>query len=151
MKNSKKFSKLDEPYTLITGMGKSGIAAAMFLKSIGKNVVITDIDASKSEIGRGLEAEGIFTETGFHNPKTFENAEMIIASPGISMKQDCFKGAIAKGVPIRGEMDLACEYIKEPIIAITGTNGKTTVTTMISQMLTASGKRSLPEAISAPL
>ena len=60
---------------------------------------------------------------------------------GFHLNRTVFKGALAKGVPIRGEMDLACEYIKEPIIAITGTNGKTTVTTMISQMLSASGKK----------
>ena len=90
LKNFNKSSKFDASYTLIAGMGKSGIAAARFLKSKGRNVVITDIDDSKSETERELEAEGIFTETGFHDPETFENAEMIIASPGISLKQDCF-------------------------------------------------------------
>lgn len=131
----------DAPYILVAGMGKSGIAAARFLKSRGKKVIITDIDASKTETARALEDEGIIVQAGIHDPKTFENAEMIVASPGIPLDQACFERAASKAVPIRGEMDLACDYIEEPIVAITGTNGKTTVTTLISQMLSTSGKK----------
>ncbi|MBF0199729.1 MAG: UDP-N-acetylmuramoyl-L-alanine--D-glutamate ligase [Desulfamplus sp.] len=126
---------------VVAGLGRSGRAAAVYLKKQGFEVTATDIDPAKQEEARLLEAFGIHTETGFHNIETFENAGLIVVSPGIPITGDHFKRAMELGIPIRGELDLACELIKEPVIAITGTNGKTTVTTMISDMLKASGKK----------
>lgn len=130
-----------EKYILVAGLGKSGISAATFFKQRGNRVIITDNDPKKKDAARALEALGIETEIGFHSIETFENAEMIVVSPGIPLNGEHFQKAIKNGVPIRGEMDIASEYIKEPLIAITGTNGKTTVTTLISDMLKCSGLR----------
>ncbi|MEA1967183.1 MAG: UDP-N-acetylmuramoyl-L-alanine--D-glutamate ligase [Thermodesulfobacteriota bacterium] len=129
----------DEKYIVVAGMGKSGLSIARFLKACGHNVVVTDIDPLKKEIGRELEKEGIKTEIGFHKHETFENAEKIVTSPGIPLDIDCFQRARKNGVSVTGELDLFFEYIKIPVIAVTGTNGKTTVTTMITGMLKASG------------
>jgi len=132
---------LKEKNIVVAGLGKSGTAAAKFLKKRGYDVTATDIDPAKRTMASPLEAMGIRTEIGFHNISTFENAGLIVASPGIPLTGECFQRAMAKGVPVRGEMDLACQHIKEPVIAITGTNGKTTVTTLVSEMLKASGKK----------
>ena len=125
---------------VVVGLGKSGMAAAQFLKSLGHRVTVTDIDPAKKQIALELKAAGIHTEIGFHNRATFEHADLIVKSPGIPMTGAHFEAALQKRIPIRGEMDLACEYIDVPIIAITGTNGKTTVTTLIGEILKASGK-----------
>ncbi|MEA2059412.1 MAG: UDP-N-acetylmuramoyl-L-alanine--D-glutamate ligase [Thermodesulfobacteriota bacterium] len=128
-----------KPYTLVAGLGRSGMSIARFLNARGFHVVATDKDPLKRERGKGLEKEGIDTEIGFHRFETFENAEKIITSPGIPLDMEYFQRAREKGVPVTGELDLFSRYIKPPVIAVTGTNGKTTVTTMISQMLKASG------------
>ena len=128
-------------YILIVGLGKSGISAAKFFRKKGYNVVATDINTAiigSPQICE-LEALGIKTEIGFHNIETFENSDLIVASPGIPIDGEHFQKASKKGVPIRGEMDIAAELIKVPIVAITGTNGKTTVTTLVSEMLKCSG------------
>ena len=82
---------------------------------------------------------GITVETGEHKLETFENADLIILSPGVPHTISPILSALKKGVPITGEIQFASDYIKEPIIAITGTNGKTTVTTLIGEMLKKSG------------
>lgn len=130
-----------DKYILVAGLGRSGISAAAFFKRNGYSVVATDINPQRKESVqiRELEALGVKTEIGFHNIETFENAQMVVVSPGIPLDGEHFQRAIKRGIPIRGEMDIAAEHIKEPIVAITGTNGKTTVTTLISEMLKCSG------------
>ena len=126
------------PYILIVGLGRSGTAMARFLKKQGHHVVITDIDATRAEKGRELEKTGIITEIGFHDAATFDGAQMIIASPGVPLNMPHLARAAQKGIPIRGELDVAAEYIKVPLVAVTGTNGKTTVTTLIDLLLRCS-------------
>ena len=128
-----------DKYILVVGLGKSGFSIAEFLNTKGFNVLVTDIDLSKKEKAEQLEKQGIKTEIGFHRFETFENAEKIVTSPGIPLNLKYFKRALEKNVPIIGELDLAAQYIKQPIIAITGTNGKTSVTCIITEMLKASG------------
>ena len=123
------------PYTLIVGIGRSGTAMARFLNKLGHRVVITDSDASRAEQARELEKAGIITEIGFHDSATFDGAEMIIASPGVPLDMPHLAKAAQKGIPIRGELDVAAEYIMIPLVAVTGTNGKTTVTTLIDLLL----------------
>jgi UDP-N-acetylmuramoylalanine--D-glutamate ligase len=111
---------------------------ARFLKKMEKNVVVTDSDSSLAERGRELAKLGIITEIGFHNAATFDQARMIIASPGIPLDMPHLKRAAQMGIPIRGELDMAAEHIKAPMVAVTGTNGKTTVTTLIDLLLKCS-------------
>ncbi|MFK5952187.1 MAG: UDP-N-acetylmuramoyl-L-alanine--D-glutamate ligase [Desulfobacterium sp.] len=129
---------INSPYILIVGLGRSGLAMARFLKKMGNNVGVTDSDASLMEKGRELEKLGIITEIGYHNDATFDRAQMIIASPGIPLNMPHLKRATQKGIPIRGELDVAAEHIKVPMVAVTGTNGKTTVTTLIDLLLKCS-------------
>ncbi|MBF0390324.1 MAG: UDP-N-acetylmuramoyl-L-alanine--D-glutamate ligase [Desulfamplus sp.] len=128
-------------YTIVVGLGKSGVSVAKFLKNQGHNVVVTDIDPAKQDTPqtRELESLGIKSEIGFHSINTFESANIVVVSPGIPLDGEHFQSAIKNGVQIRGEFDIAAELIDEPIVAITGTNGKTTVTTLIGEMLKCSG------------
>ncbi len=129
----------NKKYILVAGLGKSGVSIAKFLKGKGENIIATDIDSSRAVIAAELENQGIKTEIGFHKEKTFLSAEKIIVSPGIPLNNKYLAMAAQKGIPVTGEFDIAAEFIDIPVIAVTGTNGKTTVTTLISEMLTTSG------------
>ena len=120
-------------------MGRSGLSTARFLRSKGFKVKATDIDASKTAEAEELQALGVETELGVHNQITFDNAGAIIPSPGIPTTIAPILQARERGVDIIGELDLFSQYNTTPIIAITGTNGKTTTTTLCRDMLEASG------------
>ena len=128
-------TETDFPYFLIIGLGASGISMAKFLRSRGKNVIATDIEESKINIAKELNELGIKTQIGFHDQETFNQAGIMIPSPGIPLTNKFIKTALNKGVNITGELDIFTRYNDLPIIAITGTNGKTTVTTLIGDML----------------
>jgi UDP-N-acetylmuramoylalanine--D-glutamate ligase len=131
--------KEKQPYFLIIGLGASGISMAKFLCSKGKTVIATDIDASKTKIAQELNGLGIKTEIGFHDQKTFNLAGVMVPSPGIPKTNKFIKTALDLGVGITGELDIFTRYNDLPVIAITGTNGKTTTTTLIGDILKSCG------------
>ena len=93
----------------------------------------------KTVIAKDLHTLGIKTEIGFHNQETFNRACVMVPSPGIPLTNKFIKTALNLGVGITGELDIFTRYNHLPIIAITGTNGKTTTTTLIGDMLKACG------------
>ncbi len=128
-----------QSYYLVVGLGSSGLSMARFLHSKGRKVVATDIDKSRTDAENILKKLGIVTQIGFHDQKTFNLAKAIVVSPGVPLDMTYLKTASQKGVPIVGELDIFSQYNATPVIAITGTNGKTTTTTLIKGMLNASG------------
>lgn len=126
-------------YDLVVGLGRSGLSMARFLKSLGNNVLATDIDASRTREAAALEALGIQTRIGSHDQDDFAQADTIILSPGIPLTLPYIKKATAKGVRITGELDIFTQYNTTPIIAVSGSNGKTTTTELIGKMVEASG------------
>jgi UDP-N-acetylmuramoylalanine--D-glutamate ligase len=126
---------------LIVGLGISGMAAARFAKNNGGIVTITDIAEEDALTGYLQEVRKIDvrTELGGHNIETFESADFIIVSPGVPHTILPIERAKKKGIPVLGEIELASRYIREPIIAISGTNGKTTTTRLLGNMLESSG------------
>ncbi len=130
---------IKQSYFLVVGLGSSGLSMARFLHSKGQKVVATDIDASRTPAGKALKALGIQTQIGFHDQTTFNLARTIVVSPGVPLDMIYLKTAARKGVPIKGDLDIFSQYNKTPVIAITGTNGKTTTTTLVRDMLEASG------------
>ena len=132
---------LHQKNILIVGLGISGMAAARFAKNKGGIVTITDIAEEDALAGYLPEVRNIDvrTELGGHNPKTFESADLIIVSPGVPHTILPIKRAKDKGIPVLGEIELASRYIREPIVAISGTNGKTTTTRLLGNMLENSG------------
>ncbi len=130
-----------QTYYLVMGLGSSGMSMARFLHGQGKQVKATEIDGSKTEEANSLRDLGIPTELGFHDQNTFDQALAIVVSPGIPLTLAPLARAAAKGVPITGDLDIFSQFNTTPVIAITGTNGKTTTTTLIREMLEASGMK----------
>lgn len=126
---------------LVVGLGISGTAVTRFLVKKGAKVTVTDIANEKSlslylEQIRDLD---INIETGKHLSQTFENSDLIIISPGVPDTILPIKKAKKRSIPVWSEIELAGRFINKPVIAVTGTNGKTTTTTLIGKMLESSG------------
>lgn len=127
---------------LIVGFGISGTSVAKYMCKQGAKVTVID-HKQKQELSEHIDACGdlkIEFEFGKHNPKTFEAAELIVVSPGIPLNSKFLDEARARNIPITSEIEIAIASIKEPIIAVTGTNGKTTTTSLIGEMFKAEGK-----------
>jgi len=121
---------------LIMGMGRSGVSAAKYAVSQGAQVTVTDLRKDSPHI------EGAHHTYGAHIRDDFLQADLIVVSPGIPAAAPDLVAAIDAGVPVVSELGFAAEFIQErgiPIIAITGTNGKSSVTWFIGQMLEAAG------------
>jgi len=134
-------SELKDKKVLVVGLGKTGASLAHFLTEHGAQVTVTD-HKSKPELSAQLELLGdlpIKYELGGHSPKTFVQQDLVILSPGIPTHLKIFDYARSQGIRITGELEFAAQFVKEPIIAITGTNGKTTVLKLIEAMLKESG------------
>lgn len=126
---------------VVVGLGRTGLAAAAFLHAQGARVLVSD-NASEKELGDAsntLRQLGIRMETGSHRAPSFQNADLIVISPGVSHTIEPIVKAMDQGIPVIGEVELASRFIKEPIIAVTGTNGKTTTTVLLGRMLKNSG------------
>ena len=133
--------ELNEKNVLVVGLGASGSATAAFLKNRGAHVTVTDMARAEDlgSIVTEMRDRGIHLELGKHRRKSFEKADLVVISPGVPHTIAPIAGARERGVQAIGEVELACRFIEEPIVAITGTNGKTTTTSLVGSMLTQSG------------
>jgi UDP-N-acetylmuramoylalanine--D-glutamate ligase len=130
---------------LVVGLGKSGVASAVFLKERGARVTVSDTkspDQLRNEIPI-LLAHGITVETGGHGERTFRGQDLIVVSPGVPVDAPPLVQARAFGEPVIGEIELAAQHLPGPIVAITGSNGKTTTTTLTGEILTCGGVSTL--------
>jgi UDP-N-acetylmuramoylalanine--D-glutamate ligase len=128
---------------LVIGLARSGAACARFLTSRGARVTLNDL-ADETALGdrvRQMRDLGVRVVLGSHPFDIFEKADMIVLSPGVPHTLPVLQHVRDKNVPIIGEMELAARFIHEPMVAVTGTNGKTTVTTLVGEMLKSSGLR----------
>src|SRR5713226_6615252 len=126
---------------LVVGLGKSGVASALFLKAQGARVTVSDTksgDELRNEIPALLD-HGITVETGGHGERTFRGQDLIVVSPGVPVDAPPLVQARALGESVIGEIELAAQFLPGPIVAITGSNGKTTTTTLTGEILTAGG------------
>ena len=126
---------------LVVGLGKSGLAAALFLRRHGAQVTVSDIrsaEALANEIPALLE-EGINVEAGGHGLLTFRRQDLIVVSPGVPLDTPELVQVRNFGLPIIGELELAARFLKGKTLAITGSNGKTTTTTLVGEILKAAG------------
>ena len=127
---------------LVVGLARTGVATVRFLVEKGARVKVSEMKAA-GELGPVLEALRdlpVEWETGGHALPFFLDAELIVVSPGVPMNIPPLGQAREKGVPVISEIELAFGFLQRPMIAITGTNGKTTTTTLVGEMLRASGK-----------
>ena len=126
---------------LVVGLARTGLAVARFLQNRGAEVTATDLK-KEDELGSYAEdalTRGVSLKLGAHKIEDFIGSDLIVVSPGVPHSMTPLKAARRAGIPVIGEVELASRFIKEPIVAITGTNGKTTTTSLIGRMLKASG------------
>ncbi|MBW1996591.1 MAG: UDP-N-acetylmuramoyl-L-alanine--D-glutamate ligase [Deltaproteobacteria bacterium] len=127
---------------LVVGLGESGLSVSRWLSHKGARVRVSEIkrlsDLDPRRV-RELSALGVEIETGAHREETFLDAELIIVSPGVPMDVEPLMKARHAGIPVVCELGFAAEMIQEPIIAITGTNGKSTTTSLIGSILREAG------------
>lgn len=128
---------------LVVGMAKSGIAAAKFLQEKKARVTVTDAKTRAEAAGRAaeLEALGIELALGNYPGDIKQNFAMVVTSPGVPLTVPPLKEALETGVPVLGELELAYRFTRATIVAITGTNGKTTTTTLIGEMFSRAGRQ----------
>jgi UDP-N-acetylmuramoylalanine--D-glutamate ligase len=128
----------------VVGLGRSGRAAARLLVRQGAAVTVTDrrTDAELKEPLAVLSDCPVRYSLGGHPPEAFQEAELIVMSPGIGVDQvEAIQAAMNQGVPVIGEMELGFRFAEAPVVAITGTNGKSTTTALIGEILKQAGGR----------
>jgi UDP-N-acetylmuramoylalanine--D-glutamate ligase len=137
--------ELKDKRVLVVGLGKSGTAAALFLHRQGAKVTVSDSRSAQDlerEIPALLDA-GIMVETGGHGLLTFRRQDLIIVSPGVPSDTPELEQSRAFGLPVIGELELACRFLQGQITAVTGSNGKTTTTSLIGKIFADGGRDTL--------
>ncbi|WP_231887735.1 UDP-N-acetylmuramoyl-L-alanine--D-glutamate ligase [Thermodesulfatator autotrophicus] len=129
---------------VVLGFGRSGQAAARLLLLSGAKVIVSDRrpkDKLSTALVRSFEEQGVLFDTGGHRPELFEGADLVVISPGVP--REVAAVAYEKDIPVIGELELAYRFLlpEKKIIAITGTNGKTTTTAMVTDILRLSGQK----------
>jgi len=136
--------QLHNKNVLVVGLAKTGVSAAQFLISKGAFVTAADINSNNEKVqanAKILQEMGASLAIGHHDPQIFTNADVIVLSPGVPHTITPIQLAREKNIPIIGETELAFQFIKQPIVAITGTNGKTTTVELTGEMLRKSNKQ----------
>lgn len=126
---------------LVVGLGRSGLAAVRYGVERGAQVTVTDL-ADRQALAQTISQVADLPVTwrlGGHDAADFFGADLIVASPGVPTDRGALAMARAAGIPVINEMELALAHCHGPIIAVTGTNGKSTTTTLIGEMLKAAG------------
>jgi UDP-N-acetylmuramoylalanine--D-glutamate ligase len=126
---------------LVVGLGKSGLAAALFLRRHGAQVTVSDIRSAEvlaKDIPALLE-QGINVEAGGHGLLTFRRQDLIVVSPGVPLDTPELVQARNFGRPIIGELELAARFLRGKILAVTGSNGKTTTTSLLGSIFEKAG------------
>jgi UDP-N-acetylmuramoylalanine--D-glutamate ligase len=129
--------ELKNKRVLVVGLARTGIATALFCAARGATVTATDARGER-EIGEGVATvreAGVKLELGAHNERTFLEQDLIIPSPGVPADAPLLQSARANGVTIWSEIELAYRFRKGKLIGITGSNGKTTTTTLVEHIL----------------
>ena len=127
---------------VVVGMGRTGLSVARHLQRCGFRIAMTDSRAAPPELA-GVQALGasIVTRTGGFDAALLEQADMVVTSPGVALDDPFFTQARARGLDIVGDIELFARSADAPVVGITGTNGKSTVTTLLGRMAERAGVR----------
>ncbi len=131
--------------TLVVGLGKTGVALCRFLTARGAGVTATDSSpaAALAPALEALAALPVRLQVGVAEPAGWADQDLIVLSPGVPPELPWLQAAAARGIPVIGDLEVAGWYFQLPVVAISGTNGKTTTTTLVGELLRASGRRPL--------
>jgi UDP-N-acetylmuramoylalanine--D-glutamate ligase len=132
---------LSNKRVLVVGLGKSGVASALFMQAKGARVTVSDAkpqDQLGQEIPLLLD-HGIAVETGGHGERTFRGQDLIVVSPGVPVDSAALVQARSLGESVIGEIELASRFLPKNIVAITGSNGKTTTTSLAGEIIAGGG------------
>lgn len=137
--------KLDGVQVTIVGMGRSAAGAAALLNARGALPFVTDCATGKdlAPWREALDQLGVAYELGGHTGRAWDRAGLVVLSPGVPPSIPALQSVRERGIPVIGELELAYRFAKAPILAVTGTNGKTTVTEMIRHMLVTLGHNAI--------
>ncbi|MDD5643620.1 MAG: UDP-N-acetylmuramoyl-L-alanine--D-glutamate ligase, partial [Syntrophales bacterium] len=129
---------------LVVGLARTGVACARFLARAGARVTVTDMapPGELKEPRRELQGLGINEELGVAQP-SWQGYDLLLLSPGVPPELPWIKAAQEAGIPVWGELELAAHFFSRPLLAVSGTNGKTTTTTLVGELLRASGFKPL--------
>lgn len=126
---------------LVVGLGKTGLACALYLARTGYHVGVTDTREQPPELARINELlPEVTLFLGGFAVEALARADIVIVSPGVSAQDPFVLRARALGLPVAGDVDLFARHVKAPVVGITGTNGKSTVTTLLGEMCTRAGR-----------
>jgi UDP-N-acetylmuramoylalanine--D-glutamate ligase len=142
LRSRRKRLAAEKGYTLIVGLGATGLSCVRHLASRKRSVVVTDNRAAPPALG-AMRAEfpGLETALGGFDNRLFEHAAEIVLSPGVSPAEPAVRAAVKRGVPVVGDIEIFALEAKAPVAAITGSNGKSTVTMLVAEMAERDGRR----------
>ncbi|MBX3345915.1 MAG: UDP-N-acetylmuramoyl-L-alanine--D-glutamate ligase [Nitrospira sp.] len=126
----------------VVGLARSGVGAARLLHHLGARVTVADRKEPQelTAILPQLDRSGIGVRVGAQYESALEGADLVVISPGVPTQLDALSRVRARGVRVIGELELASRFVTAPIVAVTGTNGKSTTVTLIGKFLQESGK-----------
>ncbi|MGH9728754.1 MAG: UDP-N-acetylmuramoyl-L-alanine--D-glutamate ligase [Candidatus Acidiferrales bacterium] len=122
---------------LVVGLARTGVVVSLLCAAYGARVTATDEkpESALPEVAAKLRSAGVALELGAHNPETFVNQDLIIVSPGVPAKIPPLQLARNRGIPVWSEIELAWRLMRGKLVAITGSNGKTTTTALVGHIL----------------
>ena len=135
--------ELDGKKVLVIGLGKTGLATAQFAAARGSSVTVSD-EKSQTDLKEALGAlAGLSLRVfaGGADLAALDGVDLVVPSPGVPPFNPLIREAQRRGIPVMSEIELAWRFLRVPVIAITGTNGKTTVTSLIGHILATAGKK----------
>lgn len=130
--------------TVIVGLGKTGLSCAQFLVNRGSSVIVVDSREKPPALAALQERiPGVFIQLGGFDAALMQKAERLVVSPGVAISEPAIQAAQSMGIPVLGDIELFACYAKAPVVAITGSNGKSTVTLLVEAMARQAGKQVL--------
>jgi UDP-N-acetylmuramoylalanine--D-glutamate ligase len=135
--------ELKDTRVTVVGLARSGVAAARLLQVMGARVTVAD---EKPEVARSvllarLDQQGLTVKAGVGYESSLDEADLVVVSPGVPFRWEALERVRRRGVKVIGELELASWFLTAPVLAITGTNGKSTTVTLVGLILQQSGKR----------
>jgi UDP-N-acetylmuramoylalanine--D-glutamate ligase len=136
--------QINDQKILVVGLARTGVALCRFLAEHGARVTVTDQARPEdlADFRRDIRGTGVVEDLGVAQPR-WQGFDAIVLSPGVPPELPWLAAARAAGLPVVGELEVAAPFIRLPLLAVSGTNGKTTTTTLLGELLTASGKKTL--------